>query len=241
MPDLTPRYNLKKPVQDGSETADLRVWVGENMDLLDVALGHVEDKADAAGQAAATAQQTANAAQQAASAAQAAAEAAQETADTAQQTANSASTAITNHINAVSAAHPASAISNTPAGNISATTVQAAINELDSKKAGKDQANTWTLRQTFAAGVQDGDGNRDVSLIYSVQHQAHTRSTVLTYTNGRLTKVEEKDGSTVVKTTTLNYDASGRLTSVVETAGGVSVISTFGYDGNGNLISVTRS
>ena len=31
-------------------------------------------------------------------------------------------------------AHPASAIANTPAGNIAATTVQAAINELDSEK-----------------------------------------------------------------------------------------------------------
>lgn len=105
----------------------------------------------------------------------------------------------------------------------------------------KDQANTWTLRQTFAAGVQDGDNNADVSLVYSVQHQVHTRSTVLTYENGRLTKVEEKDGSTVVKTTTLNYDGNGRLSSVVETAGGITRTSTLNYDANGNLTSVTRA
>ena len=104
-----------------------------------------------------------------------------------------------------------------------------------------NQANTWTQRQTFAGGIQDGDNNADVSLVYSVQHQVHTRSTVLTYENGRLTKVEEKDGSTVVKSTTLSYDSTGRLSSVVETAGGVPITSTFSYDGDGNLISVTRA
>lgn len=103
------------------------------------------------------------------------------------------------------------------------------------------QANTWTNRQTFASGIQDGNANDDVSLIYSVQHQAHTRSTVLTYTNGWLTKVEEKDGSTVIKTTTLSYDASGRLTSVSETAGGVTVTATLVYDGNGRLVEVQRT
>lgn len=36
--------------------------------------------------------------------------------------------------------HPASAIVNTPAGNIAATTVQAAINELDSEKVSSTDA-----------------------------------------------------------------------------------------------------
>ncbi|WP_374711543.1 hypothetical protein [Symbiobacterium terraclitae] len=154
--------------------------------------------------------------------------------------AETAQSAIADHLSDTTGAHPASAISNTPAGNIQATNVQAAINELDSEKAGKNQVNTWTQRQTFAAGIQDGDGNQDVSLVYSVQHQVHTRATVLTYENGRLTKVEEKDGSTVVKTTTLTYE-NGRLSSVVETAGGVSRTSTLNYDASGNLISVTRA
>lgn len=43
-------------------------------------------------------------------------------------------TNLDNHINDTTAAHAASAISNTPSGNIAATTVQAAINELDSEK-----------------------------------------------------------------------------------------------------------
>lgn len=96
MPDLTTRYGLKKPVQDGSETADLRVWVGENMDLIDAAIGEAKDTADAAGQAAAAAQQAANTAQTSANAAQAAADAAQETADTALSAAQSAGQAAAN-------------------------------------------------------------------------------------------------------------------------------------------------
>lgn len=93
MPDLTPRYGLKKPVQDGSETADLRVWVGENMDLIDAAVGQAQDTADAAGQAAAAAQQAANTAQTSANAAQAAADAAQYTADQALAAAGAAHSA----------------------------------------------------------------------------------------------------------------------------------------------------
>jgi hypothetical protein len=48
--------------------------------------------------------------------------------------ASTAQTTINNHISNATGAHAASAISNTPAGGIIATTVQAAINELDSEK-----------------------------------------------------------------------------------------------------------
>jgi hypothetical protein len=44
--------------------------------------------------------------------------------------------ALADHVADATAAHAASAISNTPAGNIAATTVQAAIDEMDSDKAG---------------------------------------------------------------------------------------------------------
>lgn len=51
-------------------------------------------------------------------------------------TGNSATaTNATNHINETSNAHSATSISNTPSGNILATTVQGAINELDAEKA----------------------------------------------------------------------------------------------------------
>lgn len=53
--------------------------------------------------------------------------------------------------------HPASAIANTPAGSVAATTVQAAINELDSEKAAKasnlsDLASASTARTNLGLG-----------------------------------------------------------------------------------------
>ena len=44
-------------------------------------------------------------------------------------------------------------VTNTPAGNVSATTVQAAINELDSEKAGLALNNTFTAAQAITLGV----------------------------------------------------------------------------------------
>lgn len=48
--------------------------------------------------------------------------------------ASTVNTALGNHISDATDAHAGTAITNTPAGNISATTVQGAINELDSEK-----------------------------------------------------------------------------------------------------------
>ena len=59
-----------------------------------------------------------------------------------------AANATTNaHISNASGAHAATAISNTPAGNIAATTVQAALNELDTEKVDK------TVTITATAGI----------------------------------------------------------------------------------------
>ena len=62
-------------------------------------------------------------------------------------------TALNSHVTNGSGAHAASAVSNTPAGNIAATTVQAALNELDTEKGGLAVVNTWTQAQTFSAGA----------------------------------------------------------------------------------------
>lgn len=51
---------------------------------------------------------------------------------------------ISDHLAKTTGAHAASAVANTPAGNISATTVQDAINELDSEKVGKTGAQSMT-------------------------------------------------------------------------------------------------
>jgi hypothetical protein len=57
---------------------------------------------------------------------------------------------LTAHIDDTSGAHAATAISNTPAGGIAATTVQAAINELDSEKAADNAVVKLTGNQTVA-------------------------------------------------------------------------------------------
>lgn len=100
----------------------------------------------------------------------------------------------------------------------------------------KDQTETisgdWTI----------GDDNQHVLRRRSVELKIDTRTVVLTYdANGRLTKVEEMDGSTVVKTTNLTYDESGRLSQVQETAGGVTVTSTLSYDASGKLVSASKA
>jgi len=60
--------------------------------------------------------------------------------------------ALTAHINDTTDAHAASAITNTPAGNVAATTVQAAINELDTEKVAKSVVVTSAITSvTFNA------------------------------------------------------------------------------------------
>jgi hypothetical protein len=56
--------------------------------------------------------------------------------------------------------HPASAITNTPAGNIAATTVQAAINELDTEKVAKAGDTLTGLLETVASAAVAGAGFR---------------------------------------------------------------------------------
>lgn len=59
------------------------------------------------------------------------------------------------HVNGTSGSHAATAISNTPAGNIAATTVQAAINELDTEKAAASHTQASSTITDFAEAVQD--------------------------------------------------------------------------------------
>lgn len=56
-----------------------------------------------------------------------------------------------NHVADTSAAHAATAISNTPAGNIAATTVQAALDGLDSEKLGLATGGTVSAATTFSS------------------------------------------------------------------------------------------
>lgn len=64
-------------------------------------------------------------------------------------------TQITDHIDDAVAAHAASAISNTPAGNIAATTVQAAVNELDTEKVAKSGDSMTGTLSVAVSGAND--------------------------------------------------------------------------------------
>lgn len=63
------------------------------------------------------------------------------------------------HTGAATGAHAASAISYTPAGNLAATDVAAALNELDAEKSGLGLANAFTQPQT-APEYRVGDANK---------------------------------------------------------------------------------
>lgn len=57
-------------------------------------------------------------------------------------------------------------ITNTPAGNIAATNVQAALNELDSEKGGLGLSNTWTAENTFSQMLTASAGLRYGRALY---------------------------------------------------------------------------
>lgn len=116
-----------------------------------------ETNAETAETNAETAQAAAEAARDAALAAQAAAELAETNAEAAETNAETAASAaaaaVTAHTGDTTDAHAASAITNTPAGNIAATNVQAAINELDTEKQPLDATLTALAGLNSTAGI----------------------------------------------------------------------------------------
>lgn len=86
-----------------------------------------------------------------------------------------------------------------------------------------------------------GSNNKSVNLFQALNQSIDTRTTVLAYANGRISKVEEKDGSPVVKTTTITYDDVGRVSKITETAGGKAITLTLSYNTDGTLSSVSKA
>ncbi|PAD70744.1 hypothetical protein CHH83_02755 [Bacillus sp. 7586-K] len=66
-----------------------------------------------------------------------------------------------------------------------------------------------------------------------------TRSTVLTSKDGIVTKVEEKDGSKVIKTTTLTYNSDGSVNYFTVSADGKNVKYILNYS-NGQVVGVSK-
>jgi hypothetical protein len=95
--------------------------------------------------------------------------------------------------------------------------------------------------QLPSSGQPFDGGNSAVAKVNAVILENDTRNTVLTYTSGKLTKVEEKDGATIIKTTSMSFNATnGKLETIVEGAGGVTVTTTLTYDGSGTLTGTAK-
>ncbi|OUM85683.1 MAG: hypothetical protein BAA01_09450 [Bacillus thermozeamaize] len=104
-----------------------------------------------------------------------------------------------------------------------------------------DNANPHNVTAAQIGAPVLGTSNQAINKIKALDLRIDTRNTVLTYDgNGRLMRVEEKDGETIVKTTNLLYDANGNLTQVEEIAGGTTVTTTLTYT-NGQLTSVSKA
>lgn len=125
-------------------------------------------------------------------------------------------------------------------GNHIQTQYDEAKADLDAHLA--DYTNPHRVTAAQIGAIAAGTSNQDINKIKAITLRIDTRNTVLTYdANGRLTKVEEKDGSTVVKTTNLTYNANGNLTQVQEIAGGTTVTTTLTYDASGKLTGTSKT
>jgi hypothetical protein len=67
----------------------------------------------------------------------------------------------------------------------------------------------------------------------------NNNTVIPTYTDGQLTKVEEKDGSVVKSSSTLTYNSDGTVNTVIDVINGQTVVSTLHYV-NGEFSSVSR-
>lgn len=84
-----------------------------------------------------------------------------------------------------------------------------------------------------------GNTNQAINKVKAVSLKVDTRTIIPTYSSGLITGTVEKDGATTVKTSTVNYDGSGNITSVVKTAGGTTVTTTLTYT-NSLLTGVSK-
>ncbi|MFD2170299.1 hypothetical protein [Tumebacillus lipolyticus] len=121
---------------------------------------------------------------------------------------------------------------------IGAETTTGAQAKVDAHANRKDNPHAVTADQIGA--IAKGANNSSVSMYTAVLQPIDTRSINLIYTNGLLTKVDEKDGNAIVKTTELTY-TNGKLSSVKETAGGKTITETLNYNADGTLAGVTKA
>ncbi|UJF36623.1 hypothetical protein [Paenibacillus hexagrammi] len=84
--------------------------------------------------------------------------------------------------------------------------------------------------------------NQSVSTIKGVIAEVDTRSIVVTRdATGKVQKVEEKDGSIIVSTTTVARNTLGQITSITEVLGGNTITTTINRNLSGKITSTTKT
>lgn len=121
-------------------------------------------------------------------------------------------------------AHDASAISNVAAGNIAATDVQAAINELDTEKA------SLAVAKTEHIGVAVGDETTAITtgtakvtfrMPYAMTLTA-VRASLTTASSSGTPTIDINEGGTTILSTKLTIDASEKTSTTAATAAVIS-------------------
>lgn len=86
-----------------------------------------------------------------------------------------------------------------------------------------------------------GLNNQALNKVKAALLEVDTRGTTYAHNaiSGYLETITEKDGVTTVKTTAFTYNGDGTLNTVAETAGGVTVTTTFVYT-DGKLTSDSK-
>lgn len=115
--------------------------------------------------------------------------------------------ALPDHLADTSDAHAASAITNTPAGNIAATTVQAALNELDTDKAAASHGHVAADVSDFAEVVRDTMGTALVagSNVTITPNDGADTITIAATGGGGAMVVQEGDTTVAAAATTLDF------------------------------------
>lgn len=87
------------------------------------------------------------------------------------------------------------------------------------------------LEAIDANAVALGLSNQALNKIKAATIEVDTRGTTYAYNaiSGYLETITEKDGVTTVKTTAFTYNADGTINTMAETAGGVTVTTTYTY------------
>lgn len=97
------------------------------------------------------------------------------------------------------------------------------------------------IEQGIADAIPKGSVNSEIANLFSILNEVDTRSVVITRDSTNLvSKVEEKDGSTVLRTTVINR-INGLVTSVVLTCNGKTITLTVNRDTSGLPTSVTKT